>query len=207
MTLKEGKNDKQFIWETRHVLHQYMQLHVPSCHLPLRNSQTLALSEEGTVWGGVFIAKQMSLKRTYPKKIWSSVWLEQAVFYKYSWLPLQHVLSTKMQQLRQKAPPAQPRMCSGGHRHGAIHAECSSRTLPGQSQWQGLSCGRVFLPVSPRRQAFLSPLPCLQFQHGPAPGQHPAAAAPRPRLSQAGRAHTSVSCAFVSGISALLLVG
>lgn len=110
--------------------------------------------------------------------------LEQAVFDKYSWLPLQHMLSTKMQQLRQKVPPAQrvprganKRCAAQGHRHrestGRFHAEQSSKTVPGELQWQSFQLWEGFSPSFSKEDRY----PSVPFtvcsssshQHSPKP--------------------------------------
>lgn len=98
--------------------------------------------------------------------------LGQAVFYKYSWLSLQHTLSTEMHQLRQKVPPAQslvPRrgqqqMCYTGVQTQGKHTVAFMQNTPprlflGNSSGTGSifyfkSRGRVFLPAFPKKTGF-----------------------------------------------------
>lgn len=159
------------------------------------------------------------------------MWLEQAVFYKCSWLPQQHMLSTKMHQVRQEVPPVQPlvpqrgqnRCATQEYRHRESTQWCSCTMLLQDYSWRipvargsvfySKSCGRVFLPGFPKEtgipeSTLLYSSSSQQHSHwhwsqGVTQQQQNQASEP----IQAGWAHSSVACAFVRGISALPIVG
>lgn len=134
----------------RYVLQRYMLFNI------LMSPSTDKQSDRGAVWIRSCMGWHYHIdanefnKDLHEENLEFCLCLQQAIFYKYSWLSLQQILSTKMAAPAQTKGPFSPVTCLQeqsttdvlhkstciGQAHSGIYAEYSFKTILGEFQWQ-----------------------------------------------------------------------